>query len=124
MQSKGKSTRRHSPESKQQVISACAQPGSSVAGVSLSFGLNDNLMHQWRRGRGIGIGTAIKGPEVAPSGFVALTLPASTVPEPVTVTAAAEAIRIEVERGSMSVKVAWPIGAPTRCVSWSRELLQ
>lgn len=122
MQSKGKSRRRHSPEFKRQVIAACAQPGASVAGVALSFGLNDNLVHQWRRGRGITTGS--NEAQLSSAGFVALTLPASTVPEPVAVTSAPEAIRIEVQRGLMSVKVAWPIGASASCASWLRELLR
>ena len=47
-----KQRRRHSAAFKAQVLAACAEPGASVAAVALSFGLNDNLVHQWRRGRG------------------------------------------------------------------------
>ncbi|MDR6539483.1 transposase [Variovorax soli] len=47
-----KQRRRHSAAFKAQVLEACAEPGASVATVALSFGLNDNLVHQWRRGRG------------------------------------------------------------------------
>ena len=47
-----KQRRRHSAEFKAQVLAACAQPEASVATVALSFKLNDNLVHQWRRGRG------------------------------------------------------------------------
>lgn len=34
-----KSRRRHSAQFKAQVLSACAQPGASVASVALSYGL-------------------------------------------------------------------------------------
>ena len=42
----------HSEQLKAQVLAACAEPGASVSAVALSFGLNANLVHQWRRGRG------------------------------------------------------------------------
>lgn len=48
-----KPRRRHSEQFKAQVLAACAEPGASVSAVALSFGLNDNLVHQWRRGRGV-----------------------------------------------------------------------
>jgi transposase len=47
-----KQRRRHSAAFKAQVLAACAEPGASVAAVALAFKLNDNLVHQWRRGRG------------------------------------------------------------------------
>lgn len=34
------------------MLAACAEPGASVSAVALWFGLNANLVHQWRRGRG------------------------------------------------------------------------
>jgi len=52
MHANQKPRRRHSEEFKAQVLAACAEPGVSVSAVALSFGLNDNLVHQWRRGRG------------------------------------------------------------------------
>jgi transposase-like protein len=45
------SRRRHSAEFKAQVVAACAEPGATVAAVARAFGLNDNLVHDWRRGR-------------------------------------------------------------------------
>ena len=50
-----KQRRRHSAAFKAQVLAACTEPGASVAAVALSFGLNDNLVHQWRRGRGANV---------------------------------------------------------------------
>ena len=47
-----KPRRRHSEEFKARVMAACSVPGASVAAVAQSFGVNDNLVHQWRRGRG------------------------------------------------------------------------
>ena len=41
--------RRHSAEIKAQVLSECAQPGTSVASVALSYEINANIVHKWRR---------------------------------------------------------------------------
>jgi transposase len=41
--------RRHSAEFKQRVLAECERPGASVAAIALSHGLNDNLVHKWRR---------------------------------------------------------------------------
>ncbi len=54
MNVKSKAQRRHSEQFKAEVIAVCAQPGASVAAVARRFELNDNLVHQWRRGRGVG----------------------------------------------------------------------
>ena len=43
------SRRHHDAELKRQVIAACAAPGASVAQVAMSYGLNANLVHKWRR---------------------------------------------------------------------------
>lgn len=40
---------RHDADLKRKVIAACAAPGASVAQVAMSFGLNANLVHKWRR---------------------------------------------------------------------------
>ncbi len=45
--------RSHSEAFKQSVISACREPGVSVAGVALTNGLNANQVRRWMRERGI-----------------------------------------------------------------------
>lgn len=119
MHSNGKPRRRHSKEFKQQVIAACAQPGASVAAVARSFELNDNLVHQWRRGRGSSIQRAVE----AVPGFVALSLPAPTLPEPAAIPPI-EGIRIDVKRGPLNISVTWPIGAAPELAAWMREVLR
>ena len=119
MQSNGKSRRRHSEEFKQQVMTACAQPGASVAEVARSFDLNDNLVHQWRRGRGSSFQRTVD----AVPGFVALSLPAPLLHEPATSTSV-EGIRIEVKRGPLSISVTWPVTAASELAAWMRELLR
>ena len=119
MHSNGKPRRRHSEEFKQQVIAACAQPGASVAAVARSFELNDNLVHQWRRGRGTSVQRTI---ETVP-GFVALSLPAPTLPEPAAIPPI-EDIRIDVKRGPLNISVTWPVTAAAELAAWMRELLR
>lgn len=118
-----KQRRRHSAELKAKVLAACAEPGASMAAVALSFGLNDNLVHQWRRGRGAGplrSEPASTVAEPAPE-FVALSLPAPpTAPSP----AAAGEIRLELKRGALGVNVFWPVSAAADCATWLRELLR
>ena len=73
-----KPRRRHSEQFKAQVLTACAEPGASISAVALSFGVNANLVHQWRRGRGFKANRA-EAPDAAIESspkFVALSLPA------------------------------------------------
>jgi transposase len=120
-----KPRRRHSAQLKAQVLAACAEPGASISAVALSFGLNANLVHQWRRGRGFKAIQAVAPAAVskrAPE-FVALSLP----PPPAGPSAAAaptEAIRVELKRGALGVNVIWPLSAAGDCAAWLRELLQ
>ena len=119
-----KPRRRHSDELKAQVLTACAEPGASVAAVARTFGLNDNLVHQWRRGRGFEAGA--KAAASAPE-FVALSLPApqSAASAPsCAVPAPAEEIRMEFKRGGLRVSVSWPLSAAADSAAWLRELLR
>ena len=116
--------RRHSEQFKAQVLAACAEPGASVSAVALSFGLNDNLVHQWRRGRGFkATRTVPPSPvsEPAPQ-FVALSLTAPTPAPSPAAGAPAAAIRVELKRGALDVNVIWPIAAAGDCTAWLREL--
>jgi transposase len=45
--------RTHSSEFKAQVLAACQQPGASIAAVSLTHGLNSNVVHKWLAGIGM-----------------------------------------------------------------------
>ena len=88
--------RTHSEAFKQSVISACLEPGVSVAGVALANGLNANQVHRWMRERGIAPPSRRKplGAELT-----ALSEPGFV---PVRVAPAIEApvIRLEAQRGN------------------------
>ena len=121
-----KPRRRHSEQFKAQVLGACAEPGASISAVALSFGVNANLVHQWRRGRGFKANQAVTpGPVSKPApGFVALSLPAPGPARSPAASAPAEAIRVGLKRGSLGVNVIWPISAAADCAAWLRDLLQ
>ena len=111
--------RTHSEAFKQSVISACREPGVSVAGVALANGVNANQVHRWMRERGIAPPSRRKPvcsepKAVAESGFV-----------PVQIAHAAEVpvIRVEAQRGNARVKVEWPLQAADACGAWLREWL-
>ncbi|MDF2464859.1 MAG: transposase [Ramlibacter sp.] len=122
-----KPRRRHSEQFKSQVLAACAEPGASVSAVALSFGVNANLVHQWRRGRGFNANRAVGSSPVItpPPEFVALSLPSPPAPAPSSAAVAAAAvIRVQLKRGALDVNVVWPISAAADCAGWLRELLQ
>jgi transposase len=118
--------RRHSTEFKTEVVSACGEPGASVAAVALAFGLNANLVRQWLHGPGFKrTGDAVVLPEAAtrPQRFVPLALPAAAAAKPEPATSAGD-IRVEVRRGTLQVHVSWPQSAGADCAAWLRELLR
>ena len=122
-----KTRRRHCASFKLEVLAACREPGASVAGVALAFGLNANLVRQWLRGRGVKqvdeiviASHAPALPRAAAQQFVPLALP-SAQPES---TSPAADIRIEVRRGALHVTVSWPPSAAAECAGWLRELLR
>jgi len=111
--------RNHSPALKAQILAECATPGASVAKVAMSHGVNANVVHTWRRlARGQAEPHEVRGTSDAGS-FVALAF------EP----AASEApgdrrIDIELHRGALTVRMAWPMSAAAQMTAWMRELLR
>lgn len=122
-----KQRRHHSAAFKTQVLAACAAPGASVAAVALSFNVNDNLVHQWRRGRGAPKmpGIAAKAAAEAPLQFIELSAPVAGPPTPASPTMppipASEVITLEFKCGALGVSVTWPVTDrsappwPSRC---------
>lgn len=133
MHSKTAPRRRHSTELKTRILAECDVPGASVAAVAQAHGLNANLVHKWRRGRGTGVVSVGSGaaepawraafvpvslasPRVAPR-----ELPqAMAASEPTT----GRDIRMELKRGALGVSIAWPICEASECAAWLRELLR
>jgi transposase len=132
------SRRRHSDELKAKVLAACDAPGVSISGVALAHGLNANLVHKWRSGRGVkrvGVAVAAAAANLARAAlttcteFVAVEMPA--LPEAATRASAAPnvapaigdlLIQIELRRGPLHLNVRWPTSAARDCTAWLREL--
>ena len=109
--------RQYSTEFRAQVIEAASQPGVSVAAIALANGLNANLLRRWitmARGREMMMG-AVTGTSTAVHGFVPLAMPTP---------GSERDVRIELSRGSMSIKVSWPVSAAGACALWVREVMQ
>ena len=131
--------RRHSAELKAKVLSACNEPGASIAAVALSHGLNANLVRKWLVGRGLKR-TGIPAPVAVKTSVAAAPLLAADarfVPIELAVPAAARAeavrqadiaaavlepIHIELCRGPLHLSVRWPSSTVEDCTAWLREL--
>lgn len=102
-------------------MAECDAPGASVAKVAMAHGINANVVHRWRQlareDEGEGVHPA-PAPPVDVGGFVPVSLPAPSVPAPV------NDIRIELHRGTTTVKVTWPLSAAAECAAWLREVLR
>ena len=114
--------RRHSEELKARVLQACVQPGASVAAVAQAHGLNANLVHKWRRGRGaptLTPASPVCSAVTASAEFIALALPSTSVAAGGQPHAAPVAdIRIEWRRGAAAIAVSWPVSAAPQCARW------
>jgi len=112
--------RTRSGEFKAKAVSACRQPGVSIAAVVLANGLNANLLRRW----------VVTEEQTQPTANAAL--PRSTVENrtfiPIelgrSTAATSQAITIELRRGATMVKVGWPLVAAAECAGWLRELLR
>ena len=108
--------RLHSDEFKADAVAAASQPGVSMASVAMVRSINANLLRRW-----------VREAEMPPTKALAKAAPATTtfvpvqLPEPV---AHADAIRIEVRRGTTTITVAWPMAAAAECAGWTREVLR
>lgn len=115
--------RTHSAEFKAKVVSACRQPGVSIAAVALANGLNANLLRRW-------VVAEEQTQPVRPMQTAHAALPRSTVenrtfiPIQLETVATSQEITIELRRGATVVKVGWPLAAAAECAVWLRELLR
>ena len=59
------SRRTHTPEFKRRAVEASNQPGASIAGVAMAYGINANQLHKWRR-QFQGSGLVLAEPQILP----------------------------------------------------------
>jgi transposase len=113
--------RHHSVFFKAEAVSACQQPGVSIASVALRHGLNANLLRRWvheaERGNApIAIRPA--EPSVVPAelgGFIPVPLPCS---------APDGAIKIELRVGAKRLTLQWPASQAQACAVLLRALMR
>jgi transposase len=111
--------RQYSAEFKAQVMAECEAPGVSVAKVARAHGINDNIVHGWRKlAREAGVAALPR-----PSQFVPVTIPAAPTPAHLHSTDA-PGIEVELKRGAVTMKITWPLTAAADFAGWMRELLR
>lgn len=108
--------RRHGSQLKARVLAECAEPGASVAKVALSYGLNANLVHKWRRQAQA---CTLATPAAALPAFIALEVPAAQA-----VSQAPQFIDLQLQRAGVKVRVRWPMMAASMSAAWLREILR
>jgi transposase len=107
--------RRYSPELKEQILAECDVPGASVAKVAISHGINTNIVHGWRK--------LARHGDAAVKDVQREFVPVTVAPTPQT-RAEDESIEVELRRGALTLKIAWPISAAADLAAWTRELLR
>lgn len=116
--------RRYSATMKAQVMAECEAPGASVAKVAMAHGINANVVHRWRQLAREEYLTPAPAPQPCVAlpanveGFVPVSLPAPSAPVPMS------ELRVELQRGTTTVKVTWPLSAVAECAAWLREVLR
>ena len=121
----GRRRGRYSNDFKRQIIAACLAPGVSTAAIALANGMNANLVRRWvvesspRSDSGRTKTSKALAPVHSNPGFVPVRLdpasPASNI--------APTDIRIELQHGSTTVQIHWPLQASSQCALWLREVL-
>ena len=125
--------REYSAQFKTAVLEQCRQPGASLAGVALGHGINPNMVHRWRREDRQR--QELLELQRGASAFVPLQLPpspgvgagpslAKCVQPAADPNAAAQGIRVEIERADAKVTVTWPLQSANACCMWLREWLR
>ena len=114
--------RLHSDEFKADAVTACLQPGVSMAAIAISRGINANLLRRWVRLAESSLEPCSQDrptnavTSMPASTFVPLQLPAPASPAP--------DIVIELRRGATTLTVKWPTNAAGQCAAWVREILR
>jgi len=91
----------------------------SIAAIALANGLNANMLRKWV----VEAEGSKPATEVAPRTVVARAASQFIALAPAAPSAAGE-IRIEVQRGTTTIKVSWPAEASSACSAWLREWLR
>lgn len=116
--------RTYSPQFKTELLTACNQPGTSIAALALQHGMNANVLHRWLKEHRRG--TPLLSDGASTPAFIPIDL---TVSQPVLgsdgqPSAPPPNIRIELQHHAMTVTVHWPVDAAGACAQMLRALLR
>ena len=118
---------RYSKEFKNSVITEALQPHVSIAAVALSHGLNANLLRRWiqesipsyvgkNQTRLLSASDSSSTQDVP--GFLPVTVPAQRAKSE------GRYIEIEVQKGSLSLRLQWPVELSSACSAWLFKITQ
>lgn len=127
--------RSYSAEFKAHLVAACQQPGTSIAALAGSQGMNANVLHRWLKEHAhsgchqlvkpgkpdalaittFGLLNPLEPPTPA---FLPLKL-TTPAPEPT-----GAQIKLELRKGALSMNITWPVSAATQFASWASALLK
>jgi transposase-like protein len=126
--------RTYSAQFKVDLVAACLRPGASIASLALQHGMNANVLHRWlkehnqgRHRMGDAFDTNVVTHPNQPPAFIPIPLAtsvASAPPEPSQHMTETANVRIECQRGDLSVTVTWPLSAISACAKMLREVLR
>ena len=145
-----KPRRRFASEFRAKVIRSARQPGVTIASVARSYALDSSLVRRWVRSEDrkrqletharaarLAAGVAAQRTAAADTkshlralaaqraaAFVPVAMNAVNAVNAPNTSAAGDNIRIEFNRGSTTITVAWPLSAARDCGAWLRELMQ
>lgn len=120
-------TRRiYPPAFKAELVAACQRPGTSIAALASSHGMNANVLHRWLKEHArTGCHQAIASqqpsvPDPLPTlpEFIALRLPGVT-PETVSTE-----LKVELRKGALTMIVTWPMHAVGDFAQWASAVLK
>ena len=105
--------RTYSPAFKAELVAACLEPGTSIAALASSHGINANVLHRWLKehaltGRHQPIASqqpSTPAPSTAMPEFIPLRLPNATAE------AVPAELPVELRKGALSMTVTWPMTA-------------
>ena len=119
--------REYSTAFKASVLAQTREPAASVSGVALSHGLHPNMVHRWLREQRL----ARQQTQQQTPAFVSLPLRAVVADDHVAQTATSttpasegQVIRMEIQRGSATITIAWPVTAAAQCAQTLRDWLR
>ena len=116
--------RTYTPQFKSELLTACKQPGASIAALALQHGMNANVLHRWLKDHRQG--SSLLSDEIPAPAFIPIDLAASLPmlgrdSEP---SAPPSSICIELQHHAMKVTLHWPVDAAGACAQMLRALLR